>query len=189
MKIYKNRLKYFTFFHILTLILTGIISTDQLYSKYNEVKPTKAIEKIYKFQYNVFSQGYYRLTGTETGFGFFAPNVKSNGFLLPEFCNSKQDFSLLTNEGNSRFSTLVANATDYLTTRTKNKNESVNKYNELIIKNIALSVLSRTKLKCRDVKLSYYVIDYPSLGLIKKEDKVILPNLIKIQSWTYGINN
>lgn len=187
MEAYKNRLKYFTFFHVFTLILTGVISTDQLYSKYKETKPSKLLEKIYRFQYNPISQGYYRITGTETGFGFFAPNVKSNGFLLPELCNSKQDFSLYTNEGNSRFSTLVSNSTDYLTNRQKNKNESVKKYNDLVIKNIALSMISRTPIKCENVKLSYYIIDYPALSSIKNEDK-IMPNLIKIQSWSYGIN-
>jgi hypothetical protein len=188
MEIYKNRLKYFTFLHVFTLILTGILTTDQLYSKYKDVETNKVLEKIYRFQYNQISQSYYRFTGTETGFGFFAPNVKSNGFFLSEVDNSKQEILFFTNEGNSRFSTVVANSTDYLTERRKkNKSESLKKYNDLVIKNIAMSVAARTTENCNKVKLSYYLIDYPSLNSIKKEDN-ITPNLVKIQYWNYGIN-
>lgn len=177
--------------------MTGIVSTDYLYHLYHKEKPNRFVSEIHKFEQNNYCQYYYRYTATETAFGFFAPNVKSLGLFMFDYCNKGIDINFATNEGNTRYVSLISNITSHLTdsdknNRTKSERELLmEQYGELLLKNVTAKYQSKIRNydpNCKEVTLKYFLIEYPSLAtkskdLTKKHD----PVLINIKNWKYEI--
>ncbi|MBU7571405.1 MAG: hypothetical protein KAF41_12275 [Flavobacterium sp.] len=198
-KLLNNRMKIFFFFHLFTLVITGVVSTNHIYYVYHQKESDNFISKIQKFQQNSYCQYYYRYTATETGFGFFAPNVKSMGLFMFDYCDKGIDIKFLTNEGNSRYTTLISNMTDHLDNTAKKKKANkmtkrdllLDQYGELLIKNVAAKYQSKIRVhnpRCDEVTLKYFLVEYPSLATKSKDlAKKYGPILINVKNWNYEI--
>lgn len=194
-KLLDNRIKIFFYIHVFSLITIGLVSTDHLYHLYHQKKSDTFLADVQKVQQNKYFQYYYRYTGTETAFGFFAPNVRSMGLFMFDYCNKGIDINFVTNEGNARYTSLISNVTDYLAdSKPEGKNKSkrqilMEQYSELLLKNITAKYQSKIQLNdqnCNEVTLKYYLVEYPSLDT-KSKTKKHDPILINIKNWKYEI--
>jgi hypothetical protein len=193
MYMFKNRIKYFTIIHVFTLLITGIYTTSKMYYEYalpNE--KTNKLNEFTKIYSNKYSLIYMRYTGTETGFGFFAPNVKSNGVLFGTLGNKNYSIDFNTNEGNSRLSSLFNAVTDKMLKEVVNdkdkKDDLIDKINNLIVKNIAVKLKSNLKNNNSGeiFDFTYSLFEYPPLSMIKKGIKKKL-KITEVKKWSYEI--
>jgi len=113
-----------------------------------------------------------------------------------DYCSKGIDIKFATNEGNSRYTTLVSNATEHLNdSQKKNKTKRdllVQQYGELLLKNITAKYQSKIKgydnMNCNEVTLKYFLVEYPSLATKSKDlTKKYDPILINIKNWKYEI--
>lgn len=186
-----NRLKYFAFFHIGVLIFMGVTSTNYIYSVYHNRVPTNKVillmDKCLSFS---FAKYYTRYTGTETGFGFFAPNVRSFGTMMGKTCSKKFQVQFKSVEGSMRLNCMLTTVTDKLLQDTKMKTKQdtlFEKYNELLIKSIATNSFNNFNYRtdsCKTIQLQYYLVEYPSLKIINSSKKSA-PYLQLINTWSY----
>jgi len=150
------------------------------------------IFKYKKFEDNSrFLRTYYRYTGTETGFGFFAPQVKGQGTLFFESCGRLLGLPFETNEGNIRGNCMISGVTDYI------KDELEEKYNEptlkhrfsdLLIQNLVVKVRQVNGLdnKCKTVKVNYKLVEFPPLQARIATSE---PKLFDVKTWIYETKN
>lgn len=189
---YKNRIKYFSIFHIVTLLITGIVSTTLASQKYRHGKEgTTFINKYKKFENkSKFLRSYYRYTGTETGFGFFAPDVKSHGEMFFESCETLLDLPFETNEGLIRGNCLITNVTEYINDDLQNdkKNTLKQRYSDLLIQNLVAKVRQVNSLQnnCSIVKVTYKLVEFPPLQSSVSNKA---PLLFDIKTWIYETKN
>jgi len=190
--IYTNRLKYFSFIHICTLLITGIVSTTFAAQKYMYGKERNTfINKYKKFENNSkLLRTYYRYTGTETGFGFFAPDVKSHGDMFFESCGALLDLPFETNEGNIRGNCLISNVTEYINDdlQSGKKLTLKQRFSDLLIQNLVVKAEQVNGLKnnCKIVKVTYKLIEFPPL---QSTVTTKTPLLFDIKTWIYETKN
>lgn len=190
---YKIRFKYFFVVHILSLLITGIVSTITVYQKYTYGK----VQKDFVSDYKKFEdkspvlRSYYRYTGTETGFGFFAPNVKGQGTLFFESCGTLLDLPFETNEGNIRSNCMISSVTDYIKEELEKKDKSPtlkHKFSDLLIQNLVAKVRQVNGLdnECTMVQVNYKLVEFPPLNATVSTKQ---PQLFDIKTWIYETKN
>ncbi len=129
-----------------------------------------------------------RYTGTETGYGFFAPNVRSNGLLIGETDMVLKEPPFLSFEGRNRFTTLSSQITEQML---KSIEDTIPRtldiiakkwenYYTLILNSITQKTYQGISVKSDSLTLSYNLIDYPPLK-IASSAKSVIPNLLKIK--------
>lgn len=187
--IYINRAKYFFFLHVFSLVITGVVTTAMLYQKYVYGEVKKDIFYKYKeFERNTESlRLYFRYTGTETGFGFFAPNVKSHEVLFFESCNNPLELTCETYEGSLRYDCLISSTTDYVMdeiTGKEKKGSLRQQYSDLLLQNLVSKVqqINESQNDCKTVTVTYRLLEFPPLELKNIPKK---PELISLKNWIY----
>lgn len=187
--LHKNRIKYFFFLHFFSLLITGVVTTVMLYQKYNYGEQKK--DFFYKYQKfekksNVLRL-YSRYTGTETAFGFFAPNVKSHDYIFFEACGIFLELPYETYEGELRFNCMIGSATDYVLDEIKGKSKKTDlkqRFSDLLLQNLVSKVKQTNQLegKCNSVEVTYKILEYPPLesNIFPKN-----PELISLKNWLY----
>lgn len=192
-KLYTYRFKYFLPIHIISLLITGITTTIIAYQKHVYGKEQEGV--VYK--YKVFEnnskilRNYYRYTGTETGFGFFAPSVKSHGAMFFESCDTLLNLPFETNEGNIRNHCLITSVTEYVQQELEQKEKEPtlkHRFSDLLIQNLVAKVRQINNLdnKCNTVKVEYKLVEFPPL---KSTINAEAPTLFAIKTWIYETKN
>ena len=186
-----NRIKYFSFVHICTLLITGIVSTTLATQKYMYGKERNTfINKYKKFENNSkFLRIYYRYTGTETGFGFFAPDVKSHGDMFFESCGNLLNLPFETNEVSIRGNCLINNVTEYINDdlQSGKKFTLKHRFSDLLIQNLVAKVgqVNSSKNNCKIIRVTYKLIEFPPL----RSTATKAPLLFDIKTWIYETKN
>jgi len=167
----KNRKKLINawgIFHITCIILVCSYSIYHKYCRFYKIKENGLVKNINTtLLFNVPMLYYGKFSGTESGYGFFAPNIKSGGIIAGD-CDGKKIYARFNNfETAMRFSILSSRITDYLITRT-DSTDSLNinlkeKYYNLVFKNIAVKIYNQNRCRQDTLYMSYNIIAYPSL--------------------------
>jgi hypothetical protein len=175
--------------HLLFIILANTVSTYSSYNEFHHLKPNSATAKGMSDLMNAkFSRYYGRYTGAETGYGFFGINVRSNGMLIGE-CGGKQltaDFN--SYETSLRFFSMTSALTDDFI-KPGHQDEAKNimsELNNLVFKNIAVTMFQKGDGADSTVVLSYNLLSYPTLAAVRTGS---LPRyqLIKLITASYSL--
>jgi len=160
-------------FHITFIIVICAYSAYHKYCRFYKVKENTLIKQVNAVLFFNKPILYYgKLTGTETGYGFFAPNIKSNGIIIGD-CDGKKIYPRFTNfEAMMRFSILSSRVTDYLISSdesadVRDKETKVKFYN-LVFKSIAVKLYNQNKCRHDTMFMSYSIIEFPALSEYKK---------------------
>ena len=190
----KNLFAVFAIFHI------GIILVVSLYSSYTTVcdfyhKPKNPWLHSVMFSFFDFKpiQVYCRYTGTETGYGFFAPNVRSGGSVTVQL-NGKNMFPQFNSlEGQIRFSGLSGELIENLLTPVDTMEMHAreisivkNKYHEILFKNIAVKMANESHQSVDSVMICYNLVRFPTLT-DAREGRFDKPRLYKLKELKYNL--
>jgi len=165
----RSALFCFVGFHLTAILLNSIGGTRGVHMRFYDLEETNtAFKFIHKTNSLPLFNYYGQVTGTNCGFGFFAPNVRSNSVLLVQGCKNKMTPTFNTHEGAQRFSGFFGDLiNDLVPKENQNLNikiDSLNKkYNELTLKNIALNVMRQNKVNCDYFQVTYTVLNFPSM--------------------------
>jgi hypothetical protein len=139
---------------------------------------------------NYFIRTYLRFSGTETGYGFFAPNVKSGGAVLAKINKNTIVPEFNSFEGTLRYNCLSSEILDYVYKKknTTSKNIVKERYQELVLKNIATKLLNSNSTLSDSITVSFGIIKFPSLEEARQGMNVI-PTLLKCKELKYSVRN
>ncbi|MDH6251592.1 hypothetical protein M2347_001319 [Chryseobacterium sp. H1D6B] len=189
----KKKIQLLGIFALLLLVFTiGVKGTfDGYYGFYYENKP---YEKpfVYKASENIIqSQAvsmFASYTGFDTGYGFYAPNVASDFVLTFELkdkngntIDEKAMPSFQKKESIVRYTTIFNLFLDKISGEKNKFDNKYYQYLDLIIKEIALSVMKKNA-NASQVTARLYLYDYPSITDYKKgknKEDLILVNEFK----------
>ncbi len=110
-----------------------------------------------------------KISGTDCGYGFFAPNVRSNGILIVEGAGKKTTPLFQTHEAQLRFDGFVGDLiNDIIPEKASSNQDSLttklqDRYNQLLLKNITLSTLQEQGIECDNASLTYAALNVPSI--------------------------
>jgi len=176
MKIYKNVFNTWAIFHIGFIILISSYSAYHKYCRFYKAKEEQLIKRVNNaLLFNVPMLYYGKLTGTGTGYGFFAPNIKSAGIIMGD-CDGKKIYPLFKNfETVMRFSVLSSKVTDYLITTNdafalKDKTLQ-DKYYSLVFKSIAVKIYNQNHCTQDTFYVSYNILEFPTLAAYRNGDR------------------
>jgi hypothetical protein len=175
--------KYFFLLHLLLVILYNIVMTIDSYSKFSKDKSFNSISNnISKFTNLKMIKLYSRYTGSSTGFGFYAPNVLSSGFLSFTDEDKTYAFSFKNHENTIRYLSLntviLQNALEAMDRDTSKKteiNEILDKkyleidsvYTDIMLKNLTSHFYTDTNIS-KAINLKFLIYHYPSLEEMNK---------------------
>lgn len=115
---------------------------------------------------NSVVRGYGEITEATSNFGFFAPNVKSTGFVAIE-CNGKVLLPKFQNaEARIRFSQLESKTTDYIVNDYKSSPVMENFYN-LMFRSVAIKIYNDNNCQSPRFTASYQLLEFPPLAAYK----------------------
>ena len=139
-------------------------------------------------------QMFAHYTGADMSFGYFAPNVRSNGVVITESCGKKLMPNFNSFESRVRYhsatSKLIDDAINKRDTTAANKSELISEtdYNNLIYKNIAIKLMNESDCTADSVMISYNFIILPSLAE-KRENSNSPMALLKYKELTFSLHN
>jgi hypothetical protein len=182
--------KIFRTFHVITIIVISSLSTYFVYCDYKELPKDNVIAKNISEGLAKFKgfRYYTRWTGTETGYGFFSPSVRSRGYIEVMTCGEKFYPKFKSLEANNRYMSMSTSISEHFFSNSQENNSlqehNTNKddYFNLIYKNIATKLINEVKCFSGEATINYTLIDYPTLERLKYNKQVAL---IKIQEITY----
>jgi len=167
----------FAIFHILYIFIANLCSGYFNYCEYYDKTANKKLDKYYTAAINNKICTYYaKYTGANTGFGYFAPNVRSAVSLTCSY-NGSEDIqpTFRTREGSLRYENLIGALIDNITLReepTKDWQrkafETQCKYNELVFKNVAVNILNTNRLPLHDICMRLNYINHIPLKEARK---------------------
>jgi hypothetical protein len=185
----------FATFYIVCIVLNSILSCYNISCDYYAIKNDNPLVSAIKTFLRVdIVRVYAQVTGARTGYGFFAPNVKSNGVIITESCGQKMmpDFNAF--ETKIRYHTLssclvddIFNERDSTQINKANAQLETDYYN-LAFKNIALKLMNDKGCTADSVSISYNVIAFPTLAE-KRTNKEAPMTLLKYKELTFSLNN
>jgi len=160
--------------HILLICVTASLGAFDSYVQFYDVKLS---EKVVQARNAVSSainfipvRLYSYFSGTNTGYGFYAPNVKVNSTLQLEIDGQIYTPQLKTHEGNHMYQVLIGSMTNQVLSEindpgNEDKQSLEKELNELILKNIGVYTFTNFsgKRSCEDFKVHYCLVNYPSL--------------------------
>jgi len=168
LKLRKKLINAWGIFHISCIVLVCSYSIYHKYCRFYKIKEDSLVKNINaNLLFNVPMLYYGKFTGTESGYGFFAPNIKSGGIIAGD-CDGKKIYARFNNfETAMRFSILSSRVTDYLITSIDSA-DSLNtklkeRYYNLVFKNIAVKIYNQNHCKQDTLYMSYNMITYPTL--------------------------
>ena len=189
----KNLIIFWSIFHLGLIFILNLYETYSTYCEYNDKEINNHFTSItYALLGKPIPEIYSYYTGTNTCYGFFGVNVRSNGVLIGECNNKKLDINFKSLESSVRFSTLISTVTydlikneqplDSLDLIFKKKAE----LNNLVLKNIAIKLFNKNNCN-NSVSISYYLIDFPKLKEYRKT-KNNQYSLIKIKKIQFDLD-
>lgn len=188
-----KRILFFAFvlIHLSVVVYNNIIIEEQAFKVYNHQEETsKALSLISenKVLYNVFD-AYSKYTGTETGFGFYAPNVASDVVLL--VTGKTHDGRVLfiesprfhSQEGAIRFASVMQHFKEKLRMAGDHTKKEYNLFLNAILKSVAMWYMQRIT-HCKNVHAEVLMYNLPSVSEVQKSVK---PNYYKIGEYDYSV--
>ena len=164
--------KFFTFknwgfFHLGFIMLFCLFAAYSKYCKFNKIKQLPIIEKAATaLFFNNFITSYGKYTGSGSGYGFFAPNIRSNGLIIGDCATQQVQIKFSSNESKCRFAALSSEVTDYLlqidTSNNKQEAEEQEKYYDIILKSIGVQLFKQSNCQNTTFYISYNLLNYPT---------------------------
>lgn len=156
--------------HIVFIVLICCHSTYSKYCRFNKIKQSKAVTATTGATlYNAPLMLYGYTTGAGTGYGFFAPSIRSNGVIMGE-CGGQPIMPKFNSfEGAVRFSSLATAVTDYLLNGNEDStatgvNSTSIAYYDLILKSIGIAAYKQNHCTQDSFLISYNIINFPELA-------------------------
>ncbi len=153
--------------HLLYITVVNSVSVYDSYRDFNKQPRSAAWARGLEAWLNKPAlQVYGRYTGAETGYGFFGINVRSNGMLIGE-CNGTAitpDFHSF--ETSLRFFSMGNSLTDDFI-KPGAHTEMLSNYNDLVLKNIAVTLFQRHHCMDTGIAISYNMLDFPMLSAVR----------------------
>ncbi|SHK83250.1 hypothetical protein SAMN05444266_101295 [Chitinophaga jiangningensis] len=175
---------------VLHLLFITVVNSVSVYESYQDFhkQPRSATwaRGLESWLGKPFLQRYGRYTGAETGYGFFGINVRSNGMLIGE-CNGEA----ITPEFHSfettlRFFSMGNSLTDDFIKPGEHR-QLLNDYNQLVMKNIAVTLFQRRHCMDTAIYISYNMLDFPMLQQVRSGAAPAYSQ-VKLISINYSLN-
>ena len=167
----KTAFTVFATFYIVCIVFNSVCSTYITHCDYHGVKKTSSlVGGLQWFLRNEPIQVFAHLSGADSGYGYFAPNVKSNGILMTEACGQKLVPQFNSFETRIRYRSISSRLMDDVlsgrdtTLMTPAALKLERDYNNLIFKNIALKLLNDNHCTDDSMRISFNIIELPSLA-------------------------
>jgi hypothetical protein len=158
----------FAIFHISSIAIHSTISAYYSYNKFYD-KPTdsKIIKKMSKLSGTDLYKTYGKISATQCGYGFFAPNVRASSQLVIQGCGKEITPEFASHEGRLRYEGFIGDMINDLDTDELKKDETkieevLNKYQKLLLKNISIKMIKENKMNCGLYMVRYNVLDFPT---------------------------
>lgn len=177
-KIHLQFWRYFLILHLVLIVLYNIVLTIDSYSKFSKNAKFNYLKDYISMFTNIkMIKIYSRYSGASTGFGFYAPNVLSSGFLSFTEKDKGYSFSFSNHENTIRYlslnSIILQNALENIdkdTTNNKKITEILDKkylkidsvFNDIMLKNLTSHFYKDTNVS-RTINLKFLIYHYPSL--------------------------
>jgi hypothetical protein len=167
--------KTFMGLHLTVIILTALVSTYTSFVGFYDITPPEYLQQIARLMAKPIAFKplalYASVAGTDTGYGFYAPNVKSEAMVLLEVEGNTFEPKLNSHEGNHMFNVLVGSMTNQIIedagkiAKSEKESSTEAKLNELILKNIGIYAIAKAGYQdCKEFKIHYCILDYPLLA-------------------------
>jgi len=183
----------FLVWHLGFLLVNNVVMSRETYIEFFEKKTTRMDSWWMKLIRQPWFQAYGRLTGLETGYGFFGFNVRSTGFVIAE--NGGQTYipRFRTLEGENRYSSYRGLHIEYLDYMDRQKyppgqSKSLReKYLDLGLRSVAAYALRDQPLIGDTVFAGYYILELPTLKQAHqgKSEKSLLP----VKKFSYVVSH
>lgn len=172
-------------FHLSSIFIHALSSGYYTYQKYNDNKENHPFfEYLSSIGQTKPVEIYGKVSGTNCGYGFFAPNVRSNGILIVEGGGKKTTPVFQTHEAQLRFDGFVGDLiNDIIPEKAALQQDSVlakleDRYNQLLLKNITLSTLRNQGIYCDNAAVTYAALNIPDMEesrLLPKVEMEVIP--------------
>lgn len=183
-------------FHLLFIFLSNVFSGYAEYCDYYNKPINNVMSQCAVACFENKPISYYAVyTGTSTGYGFFAPNVRSPIKLSCMYQNNEVVPTFHSNEGKLRYNNLIGSlvenisaAKDTIQAAEKKAFDIKRRYNELVFKSIAVKLWNDCKLPPSDLSMCLSFVKHTPLKEARKGktyDNVLLP----LQHLNLTINN
>lgn len=157
--------------HLLLIVIINCISSYRAYHDFYHLPQTSVIvQQLTPFVEANAIRYYGRYTGAETGYGFFGINVRSNGILIGECDGAPMMADFHSYETSLRFFSMANALTDDLIkpdAQDSLPGGLLGEYNNLIFKNIAVTLYQQHGCEDTTVMLSYNVLQFPTLQAVR----------------------
>jgi hypothetical protein len=158
-------------FHLLLIVIINCISAYKAYHEFHHLPETSVIVQRLTPYIEAKPLRYYgRYTGAETGYGFFGINVRSNGILIGECDGTPMTADFHSYETSLRFFSMANALTDDFIrpdARDSLPGGLLGEYNNLVFKNIAVTLYQQHGCEDTTVMLSYNVLQFPTLQAVR----------------------
>lgn len=170
----------YCFIHLLLILFVSILSCWSTSCEFYDIPKNKIAfyNSAKKILSNPIVSNYLYVTGAETGYGFFAPNVLTTGFLQFEIKRKKYLIQFSSQENNIRYSNLCSKLIqdivqpdqsvdtihllgEYKKYQTIGRADSL--YDDLIVKNLIHNLLKRGS-NSDTIKVALEIYNYPRLN-------------------------
>ncbi|MBK8554610.1 MAG: hypothetical protein IPL65_02015 [Lewinellaceae bacterium] len=170
----------FALFHISSVVIHATISAYSSYTSfYEKPKDNKIIQKMGRLSQTKLYKYYGTVSATQSGYGFFAPNVRASSQLVIEGCGKEITPTFNSHEGRMRYEgflgDLINNIEPDSLKKDKTKIEDVlDRYEKLLLKNISLKAIKDNNMSCAFYMVRYNVLDFPSRAEVLENGKTEL---------------
>lgn len=176
--------------HLLLIILINCISAYKAYHEFYHTPGNAAVvQKLTPLVEAVAIRYYGRYTGAETGYGFFGINVRSNGMLIGECGGTPMTADFKSYETTLRFFSMANALTDDFIKPDAHDSLPgglLGEYNNLVFKNIAVTMYQQHGCVDSTVLLSYNVLQFPTLQAVRTGTPPAY-QLTKLVTGTYSL--
>lgn len=157
--------------HLLFIIIINSVSAYKAYHEFHHTpEDSYAVRKLTPFLEAKPIRYYGRYTGAETGYGFFGINVRSNGMLIGECDGTPITADFRSYETSLRFFSMANALTDDFIKPDAHDSLPgglLGEYNNLVFKNIAVTLFQQHGCVDSTVILSYNVLQFPTLQAVR----------------------
>jgi hypothetical protein len=192
----KQRLLYLWIgFHLLFIFLVNVVTVYSSYKEFHQQHDNVPVAIALEKMLNTNICRYYgRYTGAETGYGFFGINVRSNGLLMGESDGQVLTADFRSYETTLRFFSMGNALTDDFikpgaqdSLHKSRAADIMNEYNQLVFKNIAVTLFQQHRCQDTAISLSYNLLDFPSLAAVQAGNPPHY-TLVKLITVNYSLN-
>lgn len=170
--LFRNRSLYaWMGLHLLLIVVINCISAYKAYHEFHHLQETSGIvRRLTPFLEAKPVRYYGRYTGAETGYGFFGINVRSNGILIGECDGAPMLADFHSYETSLRFFSMANALTDdFIKPDAQDSLPGglLGEYNNLVFKNIAVTLYQQHGCEDTTVMLSYNILQFPTLQAVR----------------------